>query len=126
MENKSLNKFSVEKISLIESCLLKCWSIESCISWTLENPAKGQCGVTTLLINDIFGGEILKTRIGIDWHFYNRIGSIRYDFTRNQFSFDPDYEDIVSDKKEILKEINELQFKQFKVTFLKEYIDRKI
>lgn len=56
----------------IISILIRCWSINSSSKWTSENPAKGQCGVTSLVINDLFGGDILKTETPEGWHYYNR------------------------------------------------------
>ncbi|MDX9772255.1 MAG: hypothetical protein RBT02_02410 [Bacteroidales bacterium] len=38
----------------------------------------------TVLINDIFGGEILKTRHKKDWHFYNRIDGECIDLIREE------------------------------------------
>jgi hypothetical protein len=38
--------------------------------------------LVSLLIHDLFGGEILKTHINKSWHFYNRIDGERVDFTR--------------------------------------------
>jgi hypothetical protein len=40
------------------------WSIETCDPadrelWTVEEPARGQCGVTALVINDLVGGDLL-------------------------------------------------------------------
>jgi [ribosomal protein S5]-alanine N-acetyltransferase len=31
------------------------WSLKSSSKWSRENPAKGQCGVTSLVVNDILG-----------------------------------------------------------------------
>jgi hypothetical protein len=42
--------------------------------------------VVSLLIYDIFGGEILKTHEKKGWHFYNRIEGERIDFTRRKIS----------------------------------------
>jgi hypothetical protein len=39
---------------------------------------------TSMLIFDIFGGEILKTHYKKGWHFYNRINGKRIDFTRSE------------------------------------------
>ncbi|MEB9972481.1 hypothetical protein P4K82_12925 [Bacillus cereus] len=47
----------------IKNISLQSWSIESSSKWTLNNPAMGQCGVTALVINDLFGGEILMTEL---------------------------------------------------------------
>ncbi len=40
-----------------------------------------QTSLISLLIHDIFGGEILKTHKNKGWHFYNRIEGKRIDFT---------------------------------------------
>ena len=47
---------------------------------SFENKEYLQDSVTSLLIHDIFGGEILKTPQDNDWHFYNRINGERIDF----------------------------------------------
>lgn len=52
----------------------------SCFSPT---PVDDQSSVTSLLIHDIFGGEILKTHRKKGWHFYNRIDGERVDFSRS-------------------------------------------
>jgi hypothetical protein len=65
-ENKNL----AEKLL---NALFKSWSLESSSKWSEDTPAKGQCGVTALVVNDIFGGEILKTKLADGWFFYNRI-----------------------------------------------------
>ena len=44
----------------------------------------GQDGLISLLIHDVFGGDILKTHINKYWHFYNRIEGERVDFTREK------------------------------------------
>lgn len=59
---------------------------------------------TSMLIFDIFGGEILKTHYKNGWHFYNRINGKVIDFTRSEtgkFSGDKRFEDIPSSPDEI-------------------------
>ena len=46
----------------IYEALIKSWSIETSSKWTIENPAKGQCGVTALVVQDICGGKIIKDK----------------------------------------------------------------
>ena len=41
--------------------LRKSWSNQSSSKWSIDTPAKGQCGVTALVVNDILGGKIYKT-----------------------------------------------------------------
>jgi len=51
----------------------------------------GLDGLISLLMHDIFGGEILKTHKKKSWHFYNRIEGERVDFTAPDI--DSSYED---------------------------------
>jgi len=68
------------------------WSKEtaspSCqASWSRHNPAFGQCAVTALLVQNAYGGEILRTVVeGFGSHYYNRLPDGRdIDLTRGQF-----------------------------------------
>ncbi|WP_425502195.1 YunG family protein [Peteryoungia desertarenae] len=65
--------------------LTKAWSRETSSLWSLGNPARGQCGVTSLVVQDVFGGLILKTPLPQGPHFYNSIDGRRFDFTADQF-----------------------------------------
>jgi hypothetical protein len=59
----------------------------------------GQGSVTSRLIYDVFGGEILKTHQKRNWHFYNRIDGERIDFTGSGMKKSPGdnrFEDIPS------------------------------
>ena len=96
---------------IIISVLRKCWSIKSSSLWTEKNPAQGQCGVTALVINDFYGGEILKTNLSNgQWHYYNLIDGKRYDFTKSQFDSEIQYQDILSNRKEAFLDTNEVQY----------------
>ncbi|MEN1937474.1 hypothetical protein AAIE21_18265 [Paenibacillus sp. 102] len=98
------------KIEQIHKILLKSWSLDTSSKWTIENPAKGQCGVTALVIHDFLGGEIKKTQVGEDWHFYNVINGKRYDFTATQFFEEIAYMDIPSNREEAFADTNERQY----------------
>jgi hypothetical protein len=89
--------FDAEQVA---SALLKSWSLESARQWTAENPAAGQCNVTALLVHELFGGDLLKTRLPEGDHFYNRIGGRRYDFTESQFSLPITYADLPTSRAE--------------------------
>jgi hypothetical protein len=69
----------------VSSALRQSWSSATAKQWTEDNPATGQCNVTSLLVHDLFGGELLKTRLPEGDHFYNRIDGARFDFTQEQF-----------------------------------------
>jgi len=88
----------------IQSALEESWSIESSSKWTKENPAKGQCSVSAVVVYQYFGGEILKTKIDGRWHFYNKINGIKYDFTSGQFEKEIEYSDILSSVEEAEKD----------------------
>ena len=87
-------------LETIQSNLRKSWSVESSSKWTKENPAKGQCSVSAVVVYQYFGGEILKTKIDGNWHFYNKINGIIYDFTSDQFEKEIEYSDIPSSVEE--------------------------
>ena len=78
----------------IYEVLIRSWSIETSSKWTTENPAKGQCGVTALVVQDIYRGEIKKTKVREAWHFYNFIHRHRFDFTDVQFNEKLNYMDV--------------------------------
>lgn len=74
------------------------WSVETCDPvdlplWSETNRARGQCGVTALVINDLCGGDLILAEVlrpdgsrqGV--HFWNRLpdGS-ELDLTRSQFT----------------------------------------
>jgi len=87
---------------LVKQALEQCWSKQSSSLWTENNPASGQCGVTALVIQEQFGGDILKTDVDGQWHFYNIIDGIGYDLTIDQFDKPPNYIDIPSNREEAL------------------------
>ncbi|QLY81551.1 YunG family protein [Clostridium intestinale] len=109
-----------ENILDFQKVLYKCWSINSSSKWTSNNPANGQCGVTSLVVNDFFGGDILKTKTSEGWHYYNRIGNKRYDFTDSQFLEKPMYLDILSNREEAFSDTNAEQYEYLR-SRIKEY-----
>ncbi len=61
--------------------------------------AEDQSSEISLLIHNIFGGEILKTHYNKGWHFYNRINGERIDFAmkaKDEYNQFEDFEDIPS------------------------------
>ena len=70
---------------LVRSALENAWSLNSAKQWSEENPANGQCNVTSAVIYDLFGGDVLRTRYPTVWHYYNRIDGRRCDLTDSQF-----------------------------------------
>ncbi len=97
--------------------LKRCWSIKTSSKWERRNPAKGQCSVTALLIHDLFGGKILKTRVNSQWHFYNRVKDQIVDLTSQQFSEPICYEHIESSAEEARKDTTLKQYELLKGQF---------
>lgn len=96
--------------SVVLEALRAAWSAESSSLWTAENPARGHCGVTALVIQDHFGGAIRKTMLPEGPHFYNVIDGERHDFTTGQFSQLPAYDDTPSSREEAFSDTNEYQY----------------
>ena len=82
---------------------------------TPDNRPIGQDSLISLLIHDIFGGEILKTHKRKNWHFYNRIEGERVDFTGSEVKFDRDaiFEDIPSTPDETYDYIDQTDYTTF-------------
>ena len=85
-----------ELIQRIKESLRQSWSKDTCLIYDEEYPYYGQCAQTAIIVQEKFGGEILKTKgwasdNGYGRHFYNRINGIIYDFTAEQFTDMPDY-----------------------------------
>jgi hypothetical protein len=86
----------------LRAILRRCWSVETSAQWLPENPARGQCNVTSLVVHDLCGGEIRKTEAPGGWHFYNFVDGRRYDLTESQFAAPVTYGDHASNRAEAL------------------------
>lgn len=80
----------------LEKILKQCWSRETSTSpegWTPENPAWGQCAVTALVVQDLFGGELMRASLekvpGFEFmrsHYWNKLpNGRRLDLSKTQF-----------------------------------------
>jgi hypothetical protein len=111
-------------IDKIKAALRKSGSNDTCQIFEEKYPYYGQCAQTSIVIHEIFGGDILKTSgwpkpggNGNGRHFYNRIDGVRLDFTAEQFSEIPDYtcdleyQNIVSSVSEAETETSQCQIK---------------
>lgn len=105
---------------LINSKLVQTWSPETSSLWTADNPALGQCGVTAFLMQELFGGELLKTNVDGQWHFYNHIGGKSYDFTKSQFAEPIQYDDLPATEAEIFKDNTYEQYENLKKAYLRD------
>ena len=69
---------------IVQKALKQALALENNPGLRTNNPPNDLSSLISQLIYDIFGGEILKTQMKKDWHFYNRIDGERVDFTRSE------------------------------------------
>lgn len=86
------------------------WSAETASGWSEQNPAKGQCSVTSLLVHDLFGGEILKTATRGGTHFFNLIDGVRWDLTISQFDHPIPFRDVAASRDEAMADTSPRQY----------------
>jgi hypothetical protein len=82
-------------IETLRPVLRAAWGPDTCDphdrpGWRPDNPARGQCGVTALVVQDLLGGELILgevlvagTRVG--HHYWNRLPGGDVDLTAGQF-----------------------------------------
>lgn len=87
-------------IENIQELLLDCYSKEDNLDESNEI-----CAITSLIINDYFGGVILKNNKDGISHYYNLIENEIIDLTPGEFNCDINYENYqIVDRQEILTE----------------------
>jgi hypothetical protein len=74
----------------LRTILERAWSAETSADaegWSPKNPAWGQCAVTALLVQELYGGSLLRTKVGNISHYWNLLPSgEEVDLTRDQFN----------------------------------------
>lgn len=85
----------------------KAWCAETCAprmraDWSKENPTLGQCSITSFIVQDVMGGEVLGVTLpGGGYHCFNEAGGFRFDLTSEQFGgVKLDYENAVPQRRE--------------------------
>jgi hypothetical protein len=78
----------------LEQAIRESWSLDIADEdddWSPDNPSCGQCDITSLVVQDLLGGELLGADVYLDGerimaHMWNRLPSgIEVDLTREQF-----------------------------------------
>ncbi|KJY42389.1 hypothetical protein VR41_08070 [Streptomyces sp. NRRL B-1568] len=80
----------------LDQALRASWAADTCspddqADWRPDNPAWGHCDVTALVVNDIFGGDLMVGEVHLDgeqhgFHWWNRLpNGVELDLTREQF-----------------------------------------
>jgi len=81
----------------LEAAISASWSIQTCDPtdvpvWTADEPSRGQCAVTALVVHDLLGGQLLEAEVHHadgspqGFHYWNRLAGVDVDLTRRQFS----------------------------------------
>ena len=78
------------EIRELKHLLIQTWNLETCSpglrdKWSEENPSLGQCAITALIVNDFFGGKIMRCMASSGSHYYNIIDDELVDLTVEQF-----------------------------------------
>ena len=95
-------------INELKNILSKSWSSETCSpslrnEWSENNPSLGQCAITAMIVNDIFGGKIMRCMASSGSHYYNMIDDKIIDLTVEQFLGEiPQYEEGTERTREYL------------------------
>ena len=87
--------YDISDVDELAALLRSCWAKETSdtpSAWTGKNPAFGQCAVTALIVQDVFGGSLVRCLARIPGttnrssHFANILpNGRRVDLTRQQF-----------------------------------------
>lgn|GEM_PF-611141 len=83
-------------------------------AWSPSNPAQNHCSITSLIVHDHFGGEILTTRTAGGTHFYNLIAGQRWDLTVGQFAEPVPYDDTRSSREAALADTSPQKYETLK------------
>jgi hypothetical protein len=83
----------VVTLAELEQAIRASWSRDTSDDddWSPENAGRGQCDITSLVVHDFLGGELLGADVyrdgeRIEGHMWNRLSSgIEVDLTRDQF-----------------------------------------
>ena len=95
-------------IEKLKELLIQSWNIETCSpglkdEWDEKNPSLGQCAITALVVNDFFGGKIMRCMSSSGSHYYNLIDNIIQDLTVEQFKGEvPKYDESQERTREYL------------------------
>lgn len=79
-------------------------------AWSQSNPAQNHCSITSLVVQDYFGGEILTTKTSGGTHFYNLIDGKKWDLTARQFIEPVPYDDTPSSRDAALADTSEQKY----------------
>jgi len=109
---------------VVQEALKNSLTLDNNPGWIPENPIDDQSSAASLIIHDIFGGEILKTPKKKGWHFYNRIDGERIDFTEPEMGRSTEvnhFEDIPSTPDETYNYFEQEEYSTFLMRFVRSF-----
>lgn len=122
-------------IENVKKILLDCYSKDLCYpkvqdNWSENNKCFGMCAITSLIINDYFGGDICKIHVNGISHYFNLVEEKIIDLTSNQFICEIDYKDYqIIDRFKILTDDTKNRYNILKAKLIKallKQIDEKV
>lgn len=83
-------------VEQVRVALYDAWGPDTCYPdsselWRVDNPARDQCGMTALVVQDVLGGDLILGEVQVDGikvgnHYWNRLpDGIVVDLTSEQF-----------------------------------------
>ena len=119
-------------IKNIQKVLLECYSKDLCYpkvqcDWNENNRCFGMCAITSLIINDYFGGDICKIYVDGISHYFNLIENNIVDLTKNQFNREMDYK--IMDREKILTDDTKNRYITLKARLINKLlrqVDKKV
>ena len=118
----------IVNIKNIQKVLLECYSKDLCYpkiqdDWNNENKCFGMCAITSLIINDYFGGDICKIHVDGISHYFNLIEDKIIDLTSSQFNHEIDYKNYqIINRQKILTNDTENRYNILKTRLIKKMI----
>ncbi len=83
-------------LSQIEEAVRLSFALDTCSpddvqDWSPGNSSRGHCAVTSLMLLDFFGGDLLCAEVHVGdrrtgYHWWNHLGRFEIDLTRDQFA----------------------------------------
>ncbi len=122
-------------IENIQKVLLECYSKDLCYpkvqnDWNENNKCFGMCAITSLIINDYFGGDICKVYVEGISHYFNLVEDKIIDLTSSQFNHEINYNDYqIIGRNKILTDDTKNRYDILKTRLIKKLlkqVDEKI
>ena len=112
-------------IKTIRQALLECYTKEFCVpnvseDWTESNKCFEMSAITTLIVQDYFGGKIGKIHVNGVSHYVNILNDQVVDLTASQFDSEIDHEDYeIMNRDLILTENTKQRYESLKKRLIK-------